>query len=138
MLLRLIAILFLISLNIAYGQSKCPDVNVYKTEKVSDTLDMASGLRMPLNFIIKEDSIIVSADASGKYELMALKILSRECFWNADFSEGKSVYNLLLGSDKGLPPQYPKMIIQRKKDEMGFVELLYENSEPRVFYPLKE
>jgi hypothetical protein len=138
MLLRGIAILLSMSLSIAYGQSNCPNISIYKTEKVSDTLEANSGLIMPLNFIIKEDSIIVSADALGKFKLIALRILSKKCNWNEDFSEGKSEFNLLLGADKDMLPKYPKLIIEKQKAGINYVMLLYEDSEKRFFFPLTE
>jgi hypothetical protein len=79
------------------------------------------------------DSIIVSFDTAGKNVFLAFKILKKECSWNTDFSEGRSIYSLMLG-EKGVPPKYPVLYFIKNK-EQEHIELLYENAERRVFYP---
>lgn len=132
MKIKIIAFLFLY---LCYSsgtiaQANCPSTNLYKTKFLNDGKD-SSRLSFPLNFIITADSIIVSFDAKGKDQFFAFRIMNKECFWNEDFSEGKSVYKLMLGDLRG--NKYPTLNISSSKKQPLYIELLYENSEKRVF-----
>ena len=56
---------FLLLVNIVKSQDRCPMQNLFKTNYIGDGKDMP-GLQLPLNFIVKPDSLIISVDTIGK------------------------------------------------------------------------
>lgn len=115
-----------------HAQSNCPQKISYSMNFLSDGKD-SSRLKFPLNFNITNDSIIISY-AKSKRQFAAFRTLSKECFWNEDFSEGKSEYKLMLYDVRG--NKYPTLNIIADKKQPVYIELLYENAEKRVFTQL--
>ena len=126
-------LLFFFLLNLVKGQDKCPLQHLYKTQYLGEGKDN-SRLIFPLYFIISADSLIVSIDANGKDQFLAFRIISKACFWNENFSEGKSEFKLMLYDIRG--NKYPTLNIIADKKQPLYIELLYENSEKRVFTQL--
>jgi len=126
-------LVFFFLLNLVKGQDKCPPQFLYKTKYLGDGKN-SSRLIFPLYFIIIADSLIVSIDANGKDQFLAFRIISKECFWNDDFSEGKSQYKLMLYDVGG--NKYPTLNFIIDKNQPLYIELLYENAEKRVFTQL--
>ena len=126
-------LLFFFLLNSVKGQDKCSPQFLYKTKYLGEGKDN-SRLIFPLHFIITTDSLIVSIDINGKDQFLAFRIISKECFWNKDFSEGKSEYKLMLYDLRG--NKYPTLNIIVDKKQPVYIELLYENAEKRVFTQL--
>ena len=133
MKLFLSIIIFLSINNKLLAQEKCPVQRIFRTDKVGDSLNISGGIKMPLNFIISTDSIIVSRDTSGKMRFLAFRILRKECFWDGSPSDGKSVYSLMSG-EAGRPPAYPELTIFYKKSDFDYIKILYENKQQRFFY----
>jgi hypothetical protein len=115
------------------AQDKCPAVNLYKTKFVRDGKDSSALMFLPLNFIFSTDSIIVSIDENGKHRFMDFKIIYKECKWNEDFTEGESIYRLIMGDF--MKQEFPILTILRNKHEgkNGKIKLEYENGEIRIF-----
>lgn len=129
--MRTVFILFLLAFACTIkAQEKCPQINLYKTNFLGNGTDNP-GMHFPLNFIIKTDSLIISIDTAGKNQFAAFRVLDKECNWNEDFSEGRSTYKLMLGDLKG--NRYPSLNIIRSKKQPVYIELVYENSEKRIF-----
>jgi len=126
-------LLFFFLLNFVKGQDKCPPQNIYKTKYLGDGKD-SSRLIFTLYFIISADSLIVSVDVKGKDQFLTFRIMTKACFWNKDFSEGKSEYKLLLYDISG--NKYPTLNIVADKKQPMYIELLYENGQKRVFTQL--
>lgn len=122
-------IIFILTCNQAFSQN-CPDTIVYRTADLGNGIEQ---LGIPLKFKIYPDSIVVRNDAPDeKPSLMdvSFRILEKVCKWNKDFSEGMSLYRVVL-NDTAAPR---KAIINiRLSDKQGKIQLLYENSEPRIF-----
>lgn len=131
-LILTIVFLFITQCNIIIAQSNCPQQNLYTTNFLSDGED-SSRLKFPLKFNITNDSIIVSYTKVNR-QFLAFRVLSKECSWNKDFSEGKSEYKLMLYDVRG--NKYPTLNIIVDKKQPVLIELLYENAEKRVFTQL--
>jgi hypothetical protein len=116
------------------AQENCPSVKLYKTKFVKDGKDSSSLLSLPLNFIFRNDSIIISYDEIGKRTLMEFRIMNKECKWNEDFSEGKSIFKLMVGGI--MERKFPVLTIRSDKEQgkKNEIELLYENGEIRIFH----
>jgi hypothetical protein len=131
--MRKASICFFAIMGILYGeicaQKMCPEVNLYKTSFVGDGLD-TSRIFFPLNFIISMDSIIINPSEKSKTSFLSFRILTKECFWNEDFSQGKSEYNLLYTQITGNKSAVLKII--RDKNQPIYIEILYENGQKRV------
>ncbi len=128
--MRTVFILFLLAFTCTIkAQEKCPPTNLYKTNFLGN--GTGTGMRFPLNFIIKTDSLIIGIDTAGRNQFAAFRILNQNCEWNEDFSEGKSVYKLMIGDLRG--NKYPTLSINSSKKQPLYIELLYENSEKGVF-----
>lgn len=123
-------LLFMVFMNFAKGQQNCPSQNLYKTKYVTDGED-SHRLSLPLNIFITSDSIIASTDEKGIDHFLAFRIINKTCIWKADFSEGKSFYNLMLGDVRG--NSYPTLNIIVTKSQPVYLELLYENGQKRIF-----
>lgn len=130
--LILTIILFFAIKGTILAQSNCPQQNFYTTNFLSDGKDSAR-LSFPLKFSITNDSIIISY-AKVNRQFAAFRVLNKACFWNEDFSEGKSEYKLMLYDVRG--NKYPTLNISSDKKQPVYIELLYENSERRVFTQL--
>ena len=114
------------------AQPNCPQQNLYTTNFLNDGKDI-SRLKFPLKFSFTNDSIIISY-AKVNRQFAAFRILNKLCFWNEDFSEGKSEYKLMLYDVRG--NRYPTLNIIVNKKQPVYIELLYENAEKRVFTQL--
>ena len=126
----ILSVIFSFAINGAIlAQSNCPPQNLYITNFLSDGID-SSRLKFPLKFCITTDSIIISY-ASVNRQFAAFRVLNKACFWNEDFSEGKSEYKLMLYDVRGNKQPTLNIIINKKQPM--YIELLYENSEKRVF-----
>jgi len=127
----IIVFLFTNNCNI-FAQSNCPQQSIYNTNFLSDGED-SSRLKLSLSFNVTNDSIIISYSKVNR-QFAVFRILTKVCFWNEDFSEGKSEYKLLLYDIRG--NKYPTLNIIVDKKQPVYIELLYENSEKRVFTQL--
>jgi len=113
------------------AQSNCPQQN-YTTNFLNDGKDSIR-LKLSLDFKVTSDSIVISY-AKVNRQFAVFRILTKVCFWNEDLSEGKSEYKLLLYDIRG--NKYPTLNIIVDKKQPVYIELLYENSERRVFTQL--
>jgi hypothetical protein len=120
-------------INNLIAQENCLSGKLYKTKFVKDGKDSSSLLSLPLNFIFRNDSVVVSYDEIGKRVLMEFRIMNKDCKWNEDFSEGASVYKLLMGGI--LDRNFPTLTItsNKIKKKNNEIELLYENGGVRIF-----
>lgn len=111
-----------------FAQNNCRPEEVYKTDSMGEENEM---IEFPLNFLIKSDSIFISFDAKGKNTFASYEILDKKCNWNENFSIGSTVYKLII-SDKGVL-KHPTLTIKFESLTKKCIELLYENSEARIF-----
>jgi hypothetical protein len=116
-----------------YSQTECPTKNLYRTNFINNVKD-SSRLSLTLFFLVKPDSLIISFDPNGKSDFLSFRVLNKQCFWDDNFLEGKSIFKLMLGDV--IESKYPTLIIQENKKKGTYIELLYENSEKRVFSKL--
>jgi hypothetical protein len=127
-LVIIFTITFLINAN---GQNKnCPDSVVYHISNFGNGIEQ---ITLPLKFKITSDSIMLRNDAPDDIPSLmdvSFKILSKGCQWNNDFSEGMSLYQVVLNDPKNPKKAIINIRINNKK---GKIQLLYENSEPRIF-----
>lgn len=114
------------------AQSNCPVRTEYKTNFIGDGNDTIR-LFFPLVITATTDSIIISYLNENR-QFLAFKIMAKECFWNETFSEGKSTYKLMLYDIAG--NKYPTLTITGDKKQPVYIELLYENSNQKVFSQL--
>ncbi len=115
------------------AQDKCPPKNLYRTNFINDGKDSLR-LSLPLFFVVKPDSIIISYDPNGKKSFLAFRLLSKQCFWDDNFTEGKSIFKLILGD--AIEAKFPTLVLEENKKQGTYIELLYEDSEKRVFSKL--
>ncbi len=84
-----------------------------------------------LNFLVKNDSIIIYREKKIANPFASFKIISTNCNWNKDFSEGYSSFKLISKSNDVI--KYPTLNIDFQNPKNRYVELLYENDDPRIF-----
>ncbi|HEY0039365.1 MAG TPA: hypothetical protein VGB71_01820 [Flavisolibacter sp.] len=111
------------------AQNSCRQEAVYRTSSVGNGKE---SFPLALMFFIKSDTLRIannerSAKASDNVPFL---ITEKICSWNADYSEGKSFFKLLL-TEKG-EVKRPTLAIEIN-EKKGKIILQYENAEPRVF-----
>ncbi len=110
------------------GQDTCLGLSNFQTDSVGNEKEK---IKANLNFVITDDSIIIYSGKAQIYSFISFRILDKRCEWEKDFSEGKSSFKLLLkenGTEK-----YPILNLLYISKKNRFFELLYENSERRIF-----
>ena len=114
------------------AQSKCPETNLYKTLFVGEKKDSML-FKLPLQFIITSDSIMARAGDKTKNNFLAFRILGKECFWNEDFTKGKTVYKTMLYNSILEGNKYPTITVDFTDQENRYIEVFYENGMTRIF-----
>lgn len=128
---RLVFFLMLVLLGgFAYSQtSSCKDSIIYHT---SDFGDGSSSLLVPLRFMFFKDSIHVrSGDPKVMSSIfdLSFKIVEKSCQWDQAFSNGSSLYRVVLNDSTNR-----KAVVNIKiRDKKGSIKLLYDDNEPRIF-----
>ena len=127
---KLILLINLILLHFnSVGQKKCQDTVIYYTSDMGNGIEQ---LNFPLKFEIKQGSILIMSPESNTQvpAFASFKIIKKECQWDTTFSNGISLYEII-SNDPSAPRK--GIINIRIHDKKGRVQLLYENSEPRIF-----
>lgn len=110
-------------------QDSCLPQSVFKTDSLGNRKEK---LAFPLIFIFTNDSIIVAHSRNPTKEFMSFKIQKKDsCQWNKDFTIGKTSYQLLMIYKEY--SKHPKLNIIYEPNGKKYIEILYENSEERIF-----
>ena len=123
-------VIFVFIINKGVCQSNCPDSSIFHTSDLGNGIEQ---LAIPLKFKVYRDKILIRNDApEEKPSLMdvSFKILEKSCKWDKDFSEGISLYKVILDDSESPRKAVISISIRDKK---GKIQLLYENSDPRIF-----
>lgn len=132
MMTRILLLCFLIALfQRQAGAQECPKTFVCSMDSLGNSNDK---IYFPLDFLFKEDSLIVYFKNRTDMEFGSFKVLEKKCEWNKDFSVGNSVYKLFVKSTDGIE-RYPTLKIVYSDSLNRHLELLYDNDEPRIFTP---
>ena len=130
--MKKVLIIYLFSVYLASskceGQDSCLSIGLYRTDSVGNEKEK---IIIPLVFNITHDSVIIYPGSNQTMPFLAFKILDKRCEWKEDFSEGKTSFRLRLkenGTEK-----YPTLNLLYISRKNHFFELLYENSERRIF-----
>lgn len=126
-LLTSIFILFFFS---SFSQNNCLPATLFTTDSLGTYKEK---MKIPLVFNIQDSAIVVTMPGNSKDEFMSFKILNTlECSWNKDFSIGKTSFKVSVQEDisKSEPAVINVIYLLSGKK---FIELLYSNSEERVF-----
>lgn len=110
------------------GQDSCLSMGIYKTDSVGNEKEK---ILIPLVFNITCDSIIVYPSGNQNMPFLSFKILDKKCEWKEYLSEGKTSFRLQL-KENGVE-KYPTLNLLYLNKKSRFFELLYDNSERRVF-----
>jgi hypothetical protein len=139
MIKLLVSFFFFLVTNLAKAQDissknymfeNCPSQTIFRTDSLGSRKEK---LRFALTFFFKSDSLIVGNSLNLRREFMSFKIEKKEsCKWNEDFSIGKTSFQLIL-TDKMNAVKRPKLNIIYEPSGKKYIELLYENSEERIF-----
>ena len=70
--------------------------------------------------------LIIFQDVAVGQTNYPLQNLYKTCSWDEGFSEGKSIYKLMLYDVTG--NKYPTLEISDEKKQPAYIELLYENA----------
>lgn len=107
----------------------CLSQTIFKTDSLGTRKE---ALAFPLTFTFSTDSIIVAHSRNPTKEFMSFKIEKKDtCQWNKDFTIGKTSYQLLMIYKEYT--KHPKLNIIYEPSGKKYIELLYENSEERIF-----
>lgn len=110
-------------------QAQCLTDTVFHTDSLGNRSEK---LYFPLTVNIYSDSIKFCNSKNPLNQFLSFSIIEKQdCKWNSDFSEGFNSYKLEGNSKKGT--LYPVMRIVYKNKLERWIELLYPNSEERVF-----
>ncbi len=115
----------------ALPSDNCLPQTIFRTDSLGKRTDK---LAFALTFKFTADSIRVFAgkEHNNNSEFMAFKIEKKDiCGWNSDYTIGKSSYQLIL-IDKRYTKRARLNIIYESGSKK-YIELLYENSEERIF-----
>jgi len=119
--------LLIFSANVS-AQSKCLSDNIFLTDSLGNYNDK---LPIPLRFVISKDSVLIQYPEQVTGQFAVFKIKEKPvCSWNEDFTEGISTFVLDVEADEKI--LHPKLNIVYKGGNR-FIELLYQNSEARIF-----
>jgi hypothetical protein len=110
------------------GQDSCRSVGSYSTDSMGNEKEK---ILAPLIFNITHDSVIVYPGGNPIIPFLAFKILSKRCDWNKKNSEGRTIFKLLLKENE--IKKYPTLNLIYLNQKYRVIELLYENSETRIF-----
>jgi hypothetical protein len=133
-LVRLFLLIYILfHSNFVEAQNYCEDSSSYKS---FDFGDGEMQFYINLNFKISTDSIFIMSGKknASQNDYTGFKILSKECQWLNNFSEGESTYKLEIRVDENT--KSPTLVIKYKNNE-GIIKLLYDNDETRVFHVKK-
>jgi len=111
------------------GQDSCTTVGIYKTDSAGDESEK---LAFPLYFSVTIDSIIIYLQTERTIPFLSFKILTKNCNWEKYFLKGITTYKVLLLEDDGIE-KHPTLNIVFTNPAQRFIEILYENSEKRIF-----
>lgn len=107
----------------------CLSQKTFRTDSLGNNKEK---LPFPLTFIFKEDSLIVGNSLNLHREFMSFRIEKKDsCQWNKDFTVGKTSYQLLMVDKQ--QTKRPKLNIIYEPSGKKYIEILYENSEERIF-----
>ncbi|MEO7446160.1 MAG: hypothetical protein ABIU55_11730 [Ferruginibacter sp.] len=112
------------------AQTTCPNKPSYQTKFISDG---SPGFRLPysLVFEVVGDSLYIREGANSKVNFLEFKILSKRCSWNTDFTFGNATYQLEIFIKE--KKEVPILNIIIKEAGITYIELLYPDSEKRIF-----
>ena len=121
------AVLFVVCLlfvSILHGQDTCLNNAMIKTSSMGNGKD---SILFGLRFTVSKDSVTIKYGMEASHDVV-LKVLSRTCNWNKDFQKGESIYNV-----EAMPEQKKAVLKIIINGDKRVIELLYEDSEPRIF-----
>ena len=126
-------LLFLLLSHILLGQCKGQDACLSDTTFKTDSLGNESEkLDFPLYFSVTSDSINIYYWNEQTISFLSFKILTKSCNWKKYRSEGIISYRLLLLTNDRIE-KHPILNMVFVSPSHQFVEILYENSEKRIF-----
>jgi hypothetical protein len=139
MLKLILCYFFLIPFIISKGQkglqsatfvdNNCLSQTIFKTDSLGNRKEKLS---IPLTFVFFADSLIVGNSLNLRKQFMAFRIEKKDsCHWNSDFTIGKTSYQLLMMYKEYT--KHPRLNIIYEPSGKKYIEILYENSEERIF-----
>jgi hypothetical protein len=130
--MKKILLLYLIGIHLApsqcEAQDSCRSIGSYSTDSIGNENEK---IIAPLIFNITYDSVIVYPGGNPSIPFLTFKILSKSCDWNKKLSEGRTIFKLLLKENE--IEKYPTLNLIYLDQKYRVIELLYENSEKRIF-----
>lgn len=118
--------------NISYSQENCDKDGLYQIDSLGNEVEK---IPVALDFIFTKDSVIMCPKGNRIYILAEFKITDKKCEWEEVFVRGTISYKLLL-IEKGIE-RHPVLNLIFINKTSAYIELLFENSEKRVFHRAK-
>lgn len=107
--------------------SQCLEKNIFFIDSVGGE---TFKIPVPLIVTIREDSVIMKYPTRSNKTYTGFGLVKKDsCQWNADFTEGYSIYRLSL--EEGFRLEYPTLKIIYEKSKK-WLELLYTDDEKRI------
>ncbi|MGG9961873.1 hypothetical protein [Ferruginibacter sp. SUN106] len=110
--------------------SQCFKESIFNTDSMGGKSDKLPFL---LTFKIGSDSVYIYSTRNQQYDFLSFAIIEKQdCKWNEDFTEGYSNFRLRVEKPNSIVSNPVLRIIYEKPNNRR-IELLYPNSEERVF-----
>ena len=112
------------SASILHAQDSCFNNAIIKTSSIGTGED---SIAFSLQFAVAKDSVIIEYGAEAASNVV-FKVISRTCHWNNNFKTGESIYNV-----EAMPERKKAVLKIIVIDTRRVIELIYGNTEPRIF-----